>query len=153
MKPFLIKTEIYNDKRGFFKELFLRKKIKFNCKFTATSVSKKNVLRGIHGDYKTWKLVSCLSGEFFFLVVNNIKRHKQYQKSQMFKLSESNNLQILVPPGFGNGHYVTSKKAIFHYKQSTLYDRSSQFTINWKDPKYRYKWPKNLKPITSKRDK
>ena len=52
MKPFLIKTEIYKDNRGFFKELFLKKKIKFNCKFTATSVSKKNVIRGLHYQYK-----------------------------------------------------------------------------------------------------
>ena len=153
-----IKLKPFKDLRGYYleifnKNLFKRTKKKINFIQDDISVSKKNVLRGIHGDYKTWKLVSCLSGELFFLVVNNIKRHKQYQKSQMFKLSESNNLEILVPPGFGNGHYVTSKKAIFHYKQSTLYDRSSQFTINWKDPKYRYKWPKNLKPITSKRDK
>ena len=37
MKPFIIKTTIYPDNRGFFKELFLKKKIKFNCKFTAIS--------------------------------------------------------------------------------------------------------------------
>ena len=40
---------------------------------------------------------------------------------------------ILIPPKFGNAHYVLSEKAIFHYKQNTLYDRKSQFTINWQD--------------------
>ena len=48
MTPKLIKTTIYPDKRGFFKELYLKKKIKFNCKFTAISSSKKNVIRGLH---------------------------------------------------------------------------------------------------------
>jgi dTDP-4-dehydrorhamnose 3,5-epimerase len=44
------------------------KNIKFNHdKF---SLSKKNVLRGIHGDNKTWKLVSCLYGSFYLVVLN-----------------------------------------------------------------------------------
>ena len=38
------------------------------------SVSRKNVLRGIHGDQKTWKLISYLEGEFYFVVVNNNKK-------------------------------------------------------------------------------
>jgi dTDP-4-dehydrorhamnose 3,5-epimerase len=60
-------------------------------------------------------------------------------------------LQVLIPPKFGNGHLVTSDQAIFHYKQSTLYDRSRQFTIKWNDPKYKLWWPlKN--PILSERD-
>ena len=67
-------------------------------------------------------------------------------------MSDKNNIQILVPPGFGNAHYVKTKKAIFHYKQSTFYNRKSQFTINWKDPNYNFKWPKKIKPIMSKRD-
>ena len=37
------------------------------------SISKHNVLRGIHGDNKTWKLISCLYGIFYLLVVNNDK--------------------------------------------------------------------------------
>ena len=59
---------------------------------------------------------------------------------------------ILIPPKFGNAHYVLSEKAIFHYKQNTLYDRKSQFTINWQDKAFNFKWPCK-KPILSKRDK
>ena len=139
--------EIYNN-NVFFKKT--RKKIKFIQ--DDISVSKKNVLRGIHGDFKTWKLITCLDGEFTLLVVNNLKNHKEFKKYQFFNLSDKNNMQILVPPGFGNAHYVKTKKAIFHYKQSTLYNRKSQFTINWKDSNYNFKWPKRIKPIMSKRD-
>ena len=84
--------------------------------------------------------------------MNNLVNHKEYKKYQFFNLSEKNNFQILVPPGFGNAHYVTSRKAIFHYKQSTNYDRKSQFTINWKDKNFNFKWPIKIKPIISKRD-
>ena len=47
-------------------------------------------------------------------------------------------------------HY--QKKVIYSYKQSTYYDRKSQFTINWKDERYNFKWPIK-KPILSDRDK
>lgn len=156
-KVLLIKPYIFKDFRGTYTEIYNKKifnKNLTNIKFIQDdiSISKKNVLRGIHGDQKTWKLISCLYGEFYFVVVNNDKNSKQYKKWISFHLNDKNKHMILVPPKFGNGHYVISEKAIFHYKQSTLYDRSSQFTINWKDPNYNIKWPcKN--PIISKRDK
>ena len=52
---------------------------------------------------------------------------------------------------FGNGHLVLSDLAIFNYKQTTEYDRKSQFTIMWNDKDYNFKWPIK-KPILSKRD-
>jgi|TARA_B100002019_G_C21266527_1_gene599734 dTDP-4-dehydrorhamnose 3,5-epimerase len=147
-----IKLDSFEDHRGYYIETYNEKLYsKFKVKFIQDdiSVSKKRVLRGIHGDFKTWKLITCLYGEFYFVVVNNLKKSKQYKKWQSFKLTDKNKLQILVPPGFGNGHQILSKKAIFHYKQSTLYDRKSQFTINYNTDNY--KWPLN-RPILSKRD-
>jgi len=115
------------------------------------STSHHNVLRGIHGDGKTWKLVSCLIGSIYLIVVNNINNSSQYRKWESFTLSENNYRQILIPPNFGNGHLVLSSSAIFHYKQTTNYDRNSQFTISWNDPKYNFIWPSS-NPITSVRD-
>jgi dTDP-4-dehydrorhamnose 3,5-epimerase len=115
------------------------------------SVSYRHVLRGIHGDSKTWKLISCLRGSFYFVVVNNDPSSSQYRQLASFTLSDVNRLQILVPPKFGNGHVVMSDEAIFHYKQSTEYDRASQFTLRWDDPELNIWWPiKN--PIISQRD-
>lgn len=154
-----IKLKPFKDFRGKYletynRDLFKKTKKKVNFIQDDISISKKNVLRGIHGDFKTWKLITCLEGSFILLVVNNLVKHKEYKKYQFFNLSEENNYQILVPPGFGNAHYVTSRKAIFHYKQSTNYDRKKQFTINWKSKNFNFKWPyKIIKPIISKRDK
>jgi len=132
------------------------------------SVSYYNVLRGIHGDWETWKLVSCLHGTICLVVVNNMLDTPQYYEHTQFILSDQNRQQVLIPPGFGNGHYVMSDKAIFHYKQSTYYDSSSQFTIPWDHPDLGINWPigkypiRNnesegytpvLKPITSERDR
>jgi len=115
------------------------------------STSKFNVLRGIHGDASTTKLVSCTYGKFFLVVVNNNPVSSQYKQWQSFYLSDLNRKQVLIPPMYGNGHLVLSEFAIFHYKQTTEYNRDGQFTIIWNDPKYNIKWPvKN--PILSKRD-
>ncbi len=105
------------------------------------SVSSQYVLRGIHGDNKTWKLVSCLHGKFYLVVVNNNPHSPQYRKWQSFTLSDNNRWHVLIPPLFGNGHLVLSDKAIFHYKQSTDYDRQSQFTLLWDDPSLNIWWP------------
>ena len=51
------------------------------------SVSSRHVLRGIHGDAKTAKLVSCLVGKFYLVVVNNDPNSAQYRQWSAFTLS------------------------------------------------------------------
>lgn len=151
-----IALEVFEDYRGYYIETYnedLYKKNGIGVKFIQDdiSVSQKNVLRGIHGDQDTCKLISCLEGKFYLVVVNNDEYSPQYKQWESFTLSEQNRIQILVPPKFGNGHLVLSKRAIFHYKQNTYYKPKSQFTIRWDDPEYNIWWPlKN--PILSQRD-
>lgn len=155
-KVLLIKPDAFEDHRGHYVEIYneaLFKEKGIDVKFIQDdiSVSFKNVLRGIHGDSQTWKLISCLYGEFFLAVVNWDSSSKQYGQWETFVLSEKNKQQVLVPPKFGNGHLVLSDRAIFHYKQSTYYNRAGQFTLMWNDPKLNINWP--IKdPILSKRD-
>jgi dTDP-4-dehydrorhamnose 3,5-epimerase len=115
------------------------------------SVSTKHVLRGIHGDTSTWKLVSCMKGKFYLIVINWDPTSSQYRQWTSFTLSDANRLQVLIPPSFGNGHIVLSDEAIFHYKQSSEYNRSGQFTLIWNDPKLNLWWP-IASPIVSQRD-
>ena len=151
-----IDIEKFSDFRGEYiesfnlKQFLKFKKIKYNQ--DDFSISKKNVLRGFHGDTKTWKLVSCVHGEFDLYVLNYCKNSKQFLKTIKFNLSDKKYQQILIPPKFGNAHLVKSKKAIFHYKQSTYYNRKIQFTVKWDDPRLKIVWPIK-KPILSKRDK
>jgi dTDP-4-dehydrorhamnose 3,5-epimerase len=115
------------------------------------STSHRHVLRGIHGDRETWKLVSCLQGEFHLVVVNWNEDSPQFRRWEGFRLSAENHLQVLIPPGFGNGHVVLSEQAIFHYKQTSYYNRAGQFTIRWNDPTFGFVWPVQ-DPILSQRD-
>ena len=115
------------------------------------SVSDRHVLRGLHGDANTWKLISCLYGKFYLVVVNNDPESPQYRQWASFVLSDANRKQVLIPPKFGNGHLVLSDKAIFHYKQNTYYDRAGQFTLLWNDPEIDLWWPVP-NPLVSRRD-
>lgn len=152
----LIKPDVFEDHRGEYieiynEELFRKNGININFVQDDISVSTKHVLRGIHGDPETWKLISCLYGKFYLMVVNCDTESENFGKWQYFVLSERNRYQVLVPPKYGNAHLVLSDKAIFHYKQSTFYNPAKQFTYRWNDPSLNLWWPvKN--PILSQRD-
>ena len=150
------KNSSFVDKRGYYWTSWKKgtiKKLKFrHDKF---SLSKKNVLRGLHGDNKTWKLVSCPYGKFLLVVVNCEKNSKDYLKWKSWILSHKNGIQILIPPNYANAHLCLSKECLFHYKLSYegLYlDAKEQFSIRWNDPKININWPIK-KPILSSRDK
>lgn len=119
------------------------------------SISRKNVLRGLHGDSKAHKLVTCLSGEVLLVIIDNRKDSPNYLKWDSIILTEKNRIQVLIPPMFANGHLVLSKSATFFYKWSyegNYPDVDEQFTIKWDDPKVGIYWPID-KPILAKRDK
>lgn len=149
--------DAFLDHRGRFIETYNEKLYKengINVDFVQDNISrsKKNVLRGIHGDRETFKLVSCVYGKLFFVVVNCKEESKDFGKWQSFELSDESRIQIFVPPLHGIAYLVRSREAIFTYKQSTYFVPGRQFTYRWDTPKFKIKWPiKN--PILSERDK
>lgn len=157
----LIKPKTFEDFRGEYVELYNKKlyselisnEIGKDIQFVEDdiSVTMKHCLKGIHGNADTYKLISCLYGKFYIVVINYDKDSKNFGKWQGFTLSDKNRYQIFVPPMFGNGHVALSDMSIFHYKQSEHYNPTSQFTIRYDDPRFNIWWPiKN--PIISKRD-
>lgn len=152
----IIKLKIFKDFRGSYVESFNEKKYKkdFNIKFVQDdfSSSKLGILRGFHGDSKTWKLFSCIKGKVQFAFINNDKSSKNFKKNFSIIMDEKSNQQILVPPKYGTAHLVLSKNATIHYKQSTYYKTHKQFTINYKTKCLKFRWL--LKKISvSERDK
>ena len=152
----LVKPVVYEDHRGTNFELYNETKFRDEVIFNnfvvdSISTSRKHTLRGIHGDNKTKKLVSCLYGTIHMVIINRDPDSKQYNQWFYTTLSDRNKHQLLIPPKFGNGHLVMSDEAVFSYKLSEYYDRESQFTIKWNDPMHNFFWPiKN--PILSERD-
>jgi dTDP-4-dehydrorhamnose 3,5-epimerase len=98
----LIKPDVFEDHRGQYVETYNEKLYNehgINVKFVQDdiSISSKHVLRGIHGDAETWKLISCLHGKFYLVVVNCDQESENFGKWQSFTLSEYNRHQVLVP--------------------------------------------------------
>lgn len=113
--------------------------------------SKQNVLRGMHGDNKTWKLVSCVSGMVHQAVIDMREDSVTYKKSLTLILSPGK--QILIPPGFLNGYYCYTD-SVYHYKLAypgSYADVNEQITMRWNDPELGIKWP-HIEPILNKRD-
>ena len=151
----LITPDIFRDHRGEYVETFNYRdyrKAGVSCKFVQDdiSLSVHGVLRGIHGDSSTWKLVQCLYGSFYLAVINWDENSPEFRKWTGFTLDDAKRQQVLIPPMFGNGHYVMSGWAIFSYKQSTYYGDTKQFTIKYDS--VGIEWPLDGKPIISKRD-
>jgi dTDP-4-dehydrorhamnose 3,5-epimerase len=156
----IIQPEVFHDFRGEYVETFNVDKYQFYDKSGKKivfveddiSVSRKSVLRGLHGDEKTWKLIQCLWGAFYYVVVDMRKDSPSYLKWESFNVNDKNRLQILVPAGCANGHLVLSDQCIFSYKQSEYYNgMEKQFTVRWDDPKLKIFWPEK-NPILSLRD-
>jgi dTDP-4-dehydrorhamnose 3,5-epimerase len=152
----LIKPSIFEDHRGTYVETYNindyhKHGININFVRDDISTSAKNILRGVHYDSKTWKLIQCMYGKIYFVVVDMRTDSDQYLKWQSFILSSNNRFQVLVPPGFGNGHLVLSDECIFHYKMSEYYDAPNEKGLKWDDPKVNIFWPvKN--PVLSQKD-
>ena len=143
--------EIYNE--NVYRMAFRKYDIKEPPIFVEDDISTatRGVIKGIHGDTKSWKLISCPLGAIYVVVINYDVNSDQYGKWQAFTLSDVNKYQILVPPKYGNGHQCLSEKSMFLYKQSEYYDISRQFSIKWNDESFNIWWPiKN--PILSQRD-
>ena len=88
----LLHPESFKDYRGEYLQTFNIDDYKFNdhngelivFKEDDISISKQNVLRGLHGDKKTWKLVQCIHGEIYFVVVDFRKESPTYKNVESF---------------------------------------------------------------------
>jgi len=144
----------FEDFRGELYTLFKQEDSNLVFNHDKVSVSRKHVLRGLHGDSKSWKLITCLAGEVMLVVVDNREDSPNYLKWDSIILTSKNKKSVLVPPMFANGHLVLSEEATFFYKWSypgEYPDVKDQFTLKWNDPKIGIYWPIS-NPILSKRD-
>jgi len=157
----LIKPSTQEDFRGSYTETFNEelytnelKKRGINIKFIQDdiSISSHHVLRGLHGDNKTWKLLSCMYGKVYYVIANCDESSKDFGKWEGFILSDENKYQILAPPMYGSSYFVLSDKTTFHYKQTTYYGETKQFTYKHNDKRFNIIWPIE-DPILSERDR
>lgn len=138
-------VEIYN------RDMFREVGITTDFKQDDYATNRKHVLRGMHGDDKTVKLVKCIHGALYLVVLQADEKHPQFMQWESFNVTSSNRLQVYVPAKYAIGYLVLSDVGIFHYKQSTYYHETKQFTVKWNDPRAKIWWPV-ADPIRSERD-
>jgi dTDP-4-dehydrorhamnose 3,5-epimerase len=118
------------------------------------SQSKNNVLRGIHGDNKSWKLVTAVYGEIEQVAVDMREDSPTYLQWEKFLINTSQQKLILIPPHMGNAYYVKSEQAVYHYKlayDGEYIDADQQFSVQWNDERLGIDWSTDS-PILSGRD-
>ena len=150
----IIQTKIFFDKRGFFKEVYKNNLIKKNFKFDVISLSKKNVIRGLHIQTKKpqAKVITVVSGKIMDVAVDLRKNSKTFGKYYSLIISDKSDFSFYVPEGFAHGFLCLSDKCIVHYKCSEYRHKESETTLHWSDQTVKIKWPIK-KPILSKKDK
>tara|TARA_B100000902_G_C27307619_1_gene916444 strand:+ start:1373 stop:1927 length:555 start_codon:yes stop_codon:yes gene_type:complete len=155
----LMQTNFFPDNRGVFFEIFNQqkfRKINLKKKFAqnSISISKKNVVRGLHFTIKNpqAQLVTILEGKIFDCLVDLRPKSKNFLKHYSFILTQNKNNQLYMPPGYAHGFCVLSDRAILHYAATKIYDPKNSSGLIWNDQTVRIKWPIK-KPIISNRDK
>jgi len=108
-----------------------------------TSVSLKNVVRGIHYQITQpqGKLVRVTYGTVFDVVVDLRRSSRTFGQHLGIELSEENGAMLWIPQGLGHGFAVLSDRAGFCYKVTDYYSPSGERTILWNDPKLAIRWP------------
>ena len=157
----IIEPIVFRDDRGIFFESYnqkiFSKKTGLNLNFVQDnySRSKKNVLRGMHYQikYPQGKIVSVLRGEVFDVVIDLRTASSTFGKWFGVILSEENNRQLWIPPGFAHGFLVISDSADFFYKTTDYYAPQYERCIRWDDQDISIKWPiSGINPILTPKD-
>ena len=148
----------FEDERGVFvKPLhldFLKNHgVEFECRESFISYSKYNVLRGMHFQtppHDHAKIVSCLDGEIFDVVVDLRPQSKTYRKALSFRLKGASGEALYVPSGCAHGFQVLSPAGAWvAYYTSREHHAESDRGILWSS--IPIEWPQK-DPLVSARD-
>jgi dTDP-4-dehydrorhamnose 3,5-epimerase len=154
----LIEPDVYADARGYFKETYARQRYE-SAGITDVflqdnvSLSRRNVIRGMHYDMRLSKLVQCVHGRIFDVIVDAREDSPTYLQWEGYELSASNHRQLYVPRGFAHGLLALTEEVVVSYKQSDYFDAKSERGLAWDDPAIEIAWPVEGQPILSDKDR
>ena len=157
----LIEPQVFGDSRGFFFESFNLRAFQAATGLAPAFVqdnhsrSARGVLRGLHYQVRQpqGKLVRVVRGRVFDVAVDLRRSSAQFGRWAGVELSENNQRQLWVPPGFAHGFVVLSESADFLYKTTDYYAPEHERCIAWDDPTIAIAWPPGLEPLLSAKDR
>jgi len=156
---YLIKPEGFKDKRGMLRRHFCQNEFKvknINFKIKQTNISenyKKFTLRGFHYQKEPYgedKVISCIKGSIYNIVLDIRQDSKTYKKCQSFQLNEENRLSLILPKGCANAYLTLKNNTWILYYHSEFYKKNSEKRIRYDDPMFNFHWPKKPKVISDK---
>ena len=155
----LIERDIHIDSRGSFSRIFCRNSFDTNnleMNFVQHNVSSnliKGTVRGFHFQsppYSEIKLVSCLSGSIYDIVIDLRKNSPTFLEKFEVILDSQNANSLLIPAGFAHGFQTLEDNSIVFYEHSEFYKPESYSGINHQDPLLKIKWPLSITSISLK---
>jgi dTDP-4-dehydrorhamnose 3,5-epimerase len=158
---YVISLNKISDTRGFFsrvfcKDEFRKKKINFDIPQINTSLSKiKGTIRGFHfqlGKSSEAKLVKCIRGSIYDVVIDLRKSSKTYLKSFGIKLTSTNRKMLYIPKGCAHAFQSLEDNSELVYLVDCKYDPSKENGVRFDDRSLKIKWPLKVTSI-SKKDK
>lgn len=139
----IFKIKSNNDKRGFFREIFKVKQLKYNNKLKQISHSfiKKNVLKGWHFHKKQIQWNYLLEGKIRLFLLDNRIKSKTYLSIKSFILdSKKNNFVYCIPPNVGHAYLTIADVNHMIYGTSDYYNPQEEFKLPFnKDLLKKYK--------------
>ena len=158
---FLINLEKKEDDRGFFARYFCEKEFSehgLNTKWVQINNSEskdKGTLRGLHYQREPKaeiKLIRCLKGAIWDVVVDLRYNSETYGKWFGKKLSDENRTMMYVPKGFAHGFISLEPNTEILYLVSDFYAPDLEGDLIWNDPNVAINWP--IQPLViSDKDK
>jgi dTDP-4-dehydrorhamnose 3,5-epimerase len=158
---FILQPTVFEDNRGFFIESYNKKDFEsvglyFDLVQDNHSLSiQPGVLRGLHLQIHPkaqTKIVRCLKGVIYDVVVDLRKGSPTYLQWRSFILTEYNKLQLVIPKGFAHGVLTLTPNTEIFYKVDEYYSPECERIIRWNDPDLKIYWPIET-PILSEKDK
>lgn len=158
---YILEPAVFEDHRGFFMESYNKKDFEdvglfFEFVQDNHSLSvQPGVLRGLHYQLNPkaqTKVVRCLKGAIYDVVVDIRKESPAFGKWIGVILTEYNKRQLVVPKGFAHGVLTLVPDTEILYKVDEYYSPEHDRSIRWDDPDLKIDWPiKN--PVLSDKDK
>jgi len=155
---FVIEPFSFEDGRGPFHKTFTKEILKSagaSASFAEEfiSSSKKGVIRGMHfqnGKFAQAKLITCLRGKIFDIIVDLRKSSQTFGKIETIELSEKNMLSLYVPAGFAHGYLSLEDNSQVIYRASAPHNPAEEGGIIYSDKTLNLPWPKMNYTISEK---
>ena len=156
---YIIDLDCINDERGFFARTWCKKEFEehgLNSNLVQCNLSynaKHGTLRGMHYQappYEEAKLVSCISGSIYDVIIDLRDKSLTYGQWQAFELSAANHHMLYIPEGFAHGFQTLEDETSVFYQMSEFYHPECARGIRWDELKFSIKWPINQKIISDK---